>query len=115
MQLRITIQPDGSLKLTADNEMRAHIAEEMRAGHRDRILWDAFEHEICNGGFTPFDASDANPFVGLSSAPCIAESMTTEDDGTNVTDGRFWFFGDYMLTDEIAELRDRGRVVFDLA
>lgn len=115
MQLRVTIQPDGGLKLTADNAMRAHIAHQLREGNRDRVLWDAFEDEINNGGFTPFDAGDANPFVGLTSAPCIAESMTTEDSGENVVIGRLWWFPDYMIRDELEELRDRGRVVYTLA
>lgn len=114
MTLRVTILPNGNLKLSADNETRAYIAAEMRAGHRDSIIYDLLEYERCNGGYTPFDAGDANPFVGLSSAPCIAEGMTTEDDGQNVIDGRFWAFTDYVIRDELEELRDRGRVTFTL-
>ncbi len=113
--MAIRILPNGDLKLTANNEIRAYIAAEMRAGHRDSVLWTLMENEICNGSFTPFDAGDANPFVGLSSAPCIAESMTTEDNGDNVIIGRFWYFADCMLRDELEELRDKGRVIYTLA
>lgn len=113
--MRVTILPNGDLRLTADNATRAYIAEELRSGNRNSVLWTLLEHEWANGGFTPFDAGDANPFVGLTSAPCIAESMTTEDDGENVIEGRFWYFANYMLRDELEELRDKGRADFQLA
>jgi hypothetical protein len=113
--MNVTILPNGDLKLTASNSVRAYIADEMRRGRRGNVLYDLLEFEICNGSFTPFDADDGNPFVGLTSAPCIAEAMTTEDDGTNVIIGRLWWFPDYMIRDELGELRDRGRVVYTLA
>lgn len=113
--MNVTILPNGDLKLTANNETRAYIASELRQGKRDHIIYDLLEYDICNGGFTPFDAGDANPFVGLTTAPCIAEAMTTEDNGDNVIDGRFWYFDDYMIRDELEELARRGRVVYKLA
>jgi len=113
--MNLTILPNGDLKITADNETRAYIADEMRNGRRNNIIYDLLEHEICNGSYTPFDAGQGNPFVGLSSAPCIAEAMTTEDDGANIIDGRFWYFADYMIRDELEDLRNKGRVVFTLA
>jgi hypothetical protein len=114
--MSFTILPNGDLKITADNECRAFIADEMRKGHDYGSIWaDITEWERCNGGFTPFDAGDANPFVGLTSAPCIAESMDYHDDGTLEIVGRFWYFADYQITSELEELRDKGRVVFTLA
>lgn len=112
--MRTTILPNGNLLLQADNATRRCIADEMRRGRRGNVLHELLEHEICNGSFTPFDAGDGNPFVGLSSAPCIAEAMITEDNGENVIDGRLWAFTDYMIRDELEELRNKGRVVFDL-
>ena len=117
--LRITILPNGDMQLQANNPMRRRIAAEMKAGRRDRILWDLFEGEWDNGGYTPFEPGDGEPghapFVGLTSAPCIAESMDVHDDGTHEIVGRLWWFPDYMVRDELEELRDRGRVVFTLA
>lgn len=113
--MNTTILPNGNLRLTADNATRAYIADEIRHGRRNHVIFELLEHEICNGGFTPFDAGDANPFVGLTSAPCIAESMDVPDDGERVIVGRLWWFPDYMIRDEIEELRDRGRVDFHLA
>lgn len=114
--INATVLPSGNLKVTAGNETRADIAQWMRNG-RDRwtIFADLFEPYSCNGSFTPFDASDGNPFVGLTGAPCIAEAMTVEDDGARAIEGRFWFFGDYMIRDELEELARRGRVIFTLA
>lgn len=114
--INATVLPSGDLKLTACNETRSDIVRWMRDG-RDRwtIFADLFESYSCNGSFTPFDASDGDPFVGLSSAPGIAEAMTVEDDGARAIDGRFWYFGDYMIRDELEELARRGRVVFTLA
>lgn len=117
-QIRLTILPNGDMLLQANNECRAWIAAEMRAGHRSSVIYDLFEYERCNGSYTPFEPGDGSPysgpFVGLTDAPCIAEALTVEDDGTQVIDGKVWWFPDYMVTDEIAALRDRGRVIFTL-
>lgn len=115
--MNATIEADGSLKLTASNEDRARIKELETRGVHDpvAILADLLESYFTNGGFEPFDAGQGNPFVGLTSAPCIAESMTTHDDGENEIIGRFWYFGAYMLRDPVEDLKRRGRVVFDLA
>lgn len=79
-------------------------------------IFDLFEPESCNGGYTLFDAGNGNPFVGLTSAPCIAESLTapTENSPREV-DGRLWWFPDYQVINFVEELREKGRVVFTLA
>lgn len=114
--MNATILPDGSLKLTAGNEERARIKELAERGMDDvSILCDGTEHYWTNGGFHPFDASAANPFVGLTSAPCIAEDMSCDDDGKWEVIGRLWYFGNYMLRSPIEELKNRGRVIFQAA
>lgn len=114
--INATVLPCGDLKVTAGNETRSEIARWISDGRdRSTIAADLFESYSCNGSFTPFDAGDGNPFVGLTGAPCIAESMTVEDDGARAIDGRFWYFGDYMIRDELEELARRGRVIFTLA
>lgn len=104
--------PNGDLLVTADNATRSDIAY----GLREHGYWvafaDAFEGYSCNGSYTPFDAGEGNPFVGLTSAPCIAESMSTEDDGTQVIHGSFWYFPDYAIRDPLEELATRGRTIF---
>jgi hypothetical protein len=101
-----TVLPNGNLVLTADPETREEID---RAGLDLHALLESY---WANGSYTPFDAGNANPFVGLTSAPCIAERMTTLDDGTNEIDGRLWWFPNYAVECPIETLAKSGRVVF---
>jgi len=113
--LTMTVHENGDLIITADNGARQRIAEE----RRERDFWTVFlemtEHYWANGSYTPFDAGQANPFVGLTDTACIAEHMDAKDDGTNVVVGRLWFFEDWALNDPLEELKRRGRTVFKLA
>lgn len=106
--------PDGDLLVTAGNETRQYIKD-----HLPRSYWgtlaELFEPYFTNGKYEPFNAGDANPFVGLTSAPCIAESMTTKDDGTRKVEGELWWFPSYCLRDPLDELKNTGRTVFTLA
>ena len=101
----------GALLVTCDNETRAYIKEHMPENYWGTLA-DIFESYLTNGSFEPFDAGQGNPFVGLTSAPCIAESLTVEDDGTRVIDGRFWWFPNYCLDDPLEQLKRHGRTVF---
>lgn len=115
MTVNCQVLPSGDLLVTADNETRAEIAR----GMNDFGYWgtfaDAFEPHSCNGSYTPFDAGDGDPFVGLTSAPCIAETLFYDDDGRRDIDGRLWWFPDYMVRDPLDELKSHGRTVFSLA
>lgn len=105
---------NGDLELRVDAETQAELAASLEgpAGYWGTFA-ELFESYSCNGGFTPFDAGQGNPFVGLTSAPCIAESMTTEDNGDNRIEGSLWAFSDYCLRDPLRELAEEGRTVFD--
>lgn len=111
--LTCTVLPNADLKVTADNATRAYIADAMR---KERGYWTILSHIFepysCNGSYTPFDAGDGDPFVGLTSAPCIAECMHIADDGKKSIEGRFWWHPDYAIINELEELRDKGRFVF---
>lgn len=111
--MKATIQDDGRLLLETEIEDREILDE----GDLDDLerLYRLLEPYWSNGGFEPFDAGEGNPFVGLTSAPCIAESMDVDDDGACAITGRLWYFGDYMVRDFIEELRNHGRVAFDPA
>lgn len=108
---------NGDLKLTLDAEGREELAEGMadKSFNWWSCLYTLFEPYFTNGSYEPFDAGDANPFVGLTSAPCIAEEMTVEDDGNRVIEGDFWYFARYMIDDPLDELRDSGETIFQLA
>lgn len=112
-----SILPNGDLLVTANNRCRAFIADALR-NRNDYwgILADIFEYERCNGGLVPFEPGSGEPgsapFVGLTSAPCIAEHLVWEDDGTQRIEGRVWWFPDYATADPLEELKTTGRTIF---
>ncbi len=116
MEIEISRTPNGNLHITMAEEFRAELLEAIEG---DRGFWsilaDLFEPYFANGSYEPFDADDGNPFVGLTSAPCIAESMAVDDDGTRTIVGDFWYFARYMIDDPLEELATEGETFFQLA
>lgn len=109
------ILPNGDLEVTANEETREHIRENEANDGYWETLCRIFEPYWTNGSYQPFDAGEGNPNVGLTSAPCIAESMDVPDSGENVIVGRLWWYPNYMVRDPLDDLRDTGRTVFTLA
>lgn len=107
------ILPNGDLKLTAGNAARSELKSLRERFGYWQAMADALEGYSCNGSFTHFDAGQANPFVGLTSAPCIAEVMDTDDDGRQSVDGRLWWFPDYVIRDDLEELYRKGYVIYN--
>ena len=103
-----------ALVITADAEAREQIAEELQSRDELAVLTDMTEGYWTNGSFRPFDGGAGRPFVGLTSAPCVAEDMTHTADGEPEVVGRVWWFPDYAVKSFAAELRDTGRTVFPL-
>ena len=106
----------GNLLIVADSgEDQMEIQESLY----NRGFWDTFHDMMegypCNGSYTPFDSSIGDPFVGLTEAPCIAESLTYNDDGTIDIEGNFWYYPDYMIRCPLEELATTGQVKFYLA
>lgn len=106
---------NGDLKVTASNADRAEITMHLQERNRWIIWADLLEPFACNGSYTAFDAGDGNPFAGLTSAPCIAESIDIDDDGTQSVVGDFWYFENYAFEDELETLKNTGQVIFTLA
>jgi hypothetical protein len=113
--LTCTVLPSGDLLLAASNDCRAFIREKQSELDDVSILSELTECYWTNSGFHPFDAGAGNPFVGLTSAPCIAEDMDYPDNGQRQVIGRLWYFPNYMLESPCDTLKRRGRVVFTLA
>lgn len=113
--LTLTVQPNGDLRIAASNLCRSWMKEQREKLDDISILHALTEPYWVNGSFEPFDADQANPFVGLTSAPCIAEDMGYPDDGKREVLGRLWYFPDYMLRSPVDELIRRGRVIFKAA
>jgi hypothetical protein len=136
--MNINILPDGDLELALEEGERQWILDQLASdksaaerawGPPDELsmLGSLTEPYWANGGFEPFDAGQANPFVGLTTAPCIAESMNVADDGEmeividpNLPpspdgEARFWYYTNYMTRSFIDDLVESGRTVFTLA
>lgn len=114
--IKCEVLENGDLRLQADEETRAYIAEceETQFGYWNTMA-SLFEHYATNGGFEHFDAGEADPFVGLSSAPCIAEGMDYPDEGGREIVGRLWWFPDYAVRDDLEELQRTGETIYRLA
>ena len=114
--IKCKILDSGNLLVIANNETRKHIKKRyIEKEFKDSIYSDLFEGYETNGSYTPFNASYGRPFVGLTEAPCVAESMNYDDEGEPIIEGRLWWFPDYMIRDPLQELKNKGRVVFALA
>jgi hypothetical protein len=112
--LNIETDKAGNLVLTLDPDEAENIAASLEKRGYWSAMAEMFEQHSCNGSYTPFDASDGDPFVGLTSAPCIAECMHLLDDGTQEIEGRFWYSDNYMLINEVQDLIDGKTVTFTL-
>ena len=110
----VRVDDNERLVMSADTDSRNDLREALASRSFWVVLSDMLEPYFTNGGYRPFDASDGNPFVGLTSAPCIAESLDTDDDGANRIVGRFWYFPDYMVSCPIETLIEQGEVVWAL-
>lgn len=112
MEIYVEVMQNGNLKLTTHDDFVEEIVDAMKTKTDDCILADALEHYSCNGSYTPFNAGNANPFVGLTDAPCIAESMIYHDDGELEINGDAWFYDNYMIRCPIQEMIEKGYVIF---
>lgn len=115
--LNVTENGDLEIVLHADyqnDESYAELQELSETKTDMDILYVMTECYWTNGSYQPFDAGQGNPFVGLTDAPCIAESMDYADDGQATIQGNFWYYGDYMITSFIEVLIRDKRVVFTL-
>lgn len=109
-----TVDARGNLALTLAPEDREEWAERLEAVGDESALWEFMEGYWANGSYQPFDAGQGNPFVGLTDALCIAESMDIDDEGRNSIVGEFWYWQSATRSYG-EELRDTGQAVFTLA
>jgi hypothetical protein len=111
----ITILANGDLHLKADSDDREYLRDHPDLAEID-ALRELTERHWTNGEFEPFDAGEGNPFVGLTSAPCISEeALVQHDNGEREILGRVWWFPAYETVSLVDRLRDEGEVTFTLA
>jgi hypothetical protein len=111
--LTISTTPNGDLLLQACNETRREIADlQSRYRSESSIMADLMESHSCNGSYTPFEPDGGDLFVGLTSAPCIADYIDCDDDGKLSLVGNVYYFANYMVRSHLDELKTKGRTVF---
>lgn len=112
--LNVDVLGNGNLSLSIEPAYLDDAQDEYVGKDYWSVMSDLFEPFSCNGSYTIFDAGEANPFVGLTSAPCIAEIMDVSDDGTRTIQGDFWYFDAYSLRNDLEELLLGSKVVYTL-
>lgn len=90
--------------ITAGNETRQFIKDHIKDRHRDSIWCDLIEQYSCNGSYT-YCGDD---MFALSNAPTIAETM----DANDLPMGNVYYFHDYMIIDELEQLKNKGKTIF---
>lgn len=109
----ITVEANKDLTIKLEHqEERDELAEILEIDGTDQALSYLLEDEAVNGSYTAFDAGNGNPFVGLTEAPCIAESMDIDNNGKMTIQGEFWFYERYMLECPVQKLIEEGSVTF---
>jgi len=114
MELYASVLENGDLEITLHEDFREEMEELAEEKDDILILIEGFEHYFANGSYHPFDAGEGNPFVGLSSDICIAESMDVNDEGECEIVGAFWHYPDTYRYDVVEQLLQHGKVIFKL-
>ena len=112
--LKVDILENGDLRLSVYQDCLDDF-EAYKEKSDLALLVDGLEDSWTNGGYHPFDAGEGNPFVGLTSAPCIAESMSFDDHGNMEIEGNFWYHNEYMIYSVWEKLNEQGECIFTLA
>lgn len=112
--MKIETLKNGALKLSIDSNADREIIEDRGDRTDFDVLNDLLEPYWTNGKYVLFDAGLANPCVGITDAPCIAEEMDFDEDGKRVITGWAWYFDGYATKDMIDTLASEGEIVFRL-
>lgn len=115
MYLQFTVRPNGTLRMSYHQKDREEIVDMANNHDEITVLVTGSEQYWTNGSFRPFDGGDANPMVGLTSAPCVAEHMEYDDEGKATIVGRLWYFASYEVESCVERMLERGFVDFSLA
>jgi len=114
MKFRKTVWPNGNLKITADNEARAWIKEQLKECSVIN-LWPVFVEEFI-GFYYPWlrlaSDDDLCDMGALTSSPVLIE---TANNGGPSSNPRVWWFPNYQIENEFETLKNSGRLVMTLA
>lgn len=118
--MRCTVLPNGDLRITACNEVRAGLAQAYRDGGyygAESLAIECIREAL--PGYSPELIPPEN-IGALTDAPIIADDadFLCSADGYGFVpcpESRIWWFPNYAIIDPWEELKNRGVVVFDRA
>ena len=116
--IRLAVDDRGDLVMTlllTDPEDKSDLREQYHEFGEVDTLSRLLEPFAVNGSFSFVDGEAGNPHVGLTSAPCVAESLSYDDDGQATVEGRLWWFPNYAIEGVVDTLLDRGEVTWTAA
>lgn len=110
--MQITELKNGDLLLQVGNETRKQLKEDLYDKDYRSIWYELFEDYSCDGSYSPFSADEIG---ALSEAPCISSEQLYYNEKTYELEEpkEYWYFPNYMVTGELEELKNTGRVIFD--
>lgn len=103
--------PGGDLEVTLTQNGKVHFAtiqEEKDAHGIHAALCALLEDHLCSG----WEMVPPEDLGALTAAPILSDEIVRDDHGEVTEAGRVYWFPDYMVRDEIEELRTELSVLF---
>jgi hypothetical protein len=111
MKFHKTILDNGDLLITADNEARAWLKEYL-GETGSAYLWPELVREFLTYYYPFLRLAEPEELAALTSSPILLETTNT---GGDLADPRAWWYPNYQVENELAILKDTGRLVMTLA
>lgn len=107
------VLPNGNLKISLNKNGKDDLIE-LKEKHEKigtlQIWWELNEGMFTNG----YSEIQPEQIGALTSAPIISDGFIDEETTKEeFKQTKFWWFPNYMVIDEVAELFEKGFVIFD--
>ncbi|MBC8737021.1 hypothetical protein F6X40_09390 [Paraburkholderia sp. UCT31] len=111
--MKFDILENKNLRLILEPEDKEEVADLLeKCTHRDHgFLADLLDYAGWSQNSVLYPTC-AEQVGGLTEAPMITDELEMDDDGTVVSIGRLWYFGDYAVISFAEELLEKGETTF---
>jgi hypothetical protein len=111
MKFHKSVLPNGDLKITADNEGRAYLKEQLKETSVVDF-WPEFVAEFIAFYYPWLRYALPEELGALTSSPILLETASC---GCPLAKSRVWWFPEYQVENEFDTLKRTGRLVMSLA